>query len=162
MSETPSAQLSSLVGWYFPFDVVQTSYKHTIPTYCPAREEAIPILDAKFKDYPAFAIRRTFVTIRDRGGRERRFGIFYRTDPTLPLNESIIHVWPRIKWRGDLMVVQVGKRTPFVHLRNSDLAMLALNRFTASANALIRKAVREEKPTSIPTEMLFRSRQRVD
>jgi hypothetical protein len=54
---------------------------------------------------------RTFVTVRDRQGKHRRFGVFYQLDESLPRNASFVGVGFKGKWT-------------FVHLRDRQTAAL--------------------------------------
>ncbi|KAM6490341.1 hypothetical protein JOM56_014318 [Amanita muscaria] len=129
-------RLLHLRGLFFPVD--QTSPR---PEYFPTVVSdfgRFPVIDGVISKNPDNHItwRETFVQARE---AEVTFALFCRTGGAMAVNSSIANLDQRICFKGDIVVMKVGKREDFIHLRSARdkcLALAAVKRFTRTARSV--------------------------
>ncbi|KAJ3017840.1 hypothetical protein NUW54_g490 [Trametes sanguinea] len=70
-------------------------------------------------------IHECLVTTHDARGKAHEFLIAYQERPELPPNEALNEILPDISFRGELVVMQSGKRVFVVDLAGGRMATLA-------------------------------------
>lgn len=152
-------------------DTLQPVSDQSIALYTSADSVAIPIPETVFNDFPSVPIQRTYITVRDRRGRQEMFVLFYRNSKNLPRNPSLVTSGFKVRWNGDLLLVQIGRRKPFVNLRNWTAARTVIarqvivllwdgtrlteTRFLVAARPYVRAVFDSGYNPQIPSQMLF-------
>ncbi|KAI9062656.1 hypothetical protein FKP32DRAFT_1677175 [Trametes sanguinea] len=70
-------------------------------------------------------IHECLVTTHDAGGKAHKFLVAYQEHPELPPNKALNEILPDISFRGELVVMQSGKRVLVVDLAGGRMATLA-------------------------------------
>ncbi|KAM6490441.1 hypothetical protein JOM56_014114 [Amanita muscaria] len=128
-----NARLLHLRGLYFP--VNQASPR---PEYIPTVVSDLgrfPIIDALISKNPEILWGKEFVQVREGRGRAT-FAVFFQYGGAMAVNSCLTGWGKRIRFKGDIIVMKVGKREDFVHLRSmrdKQLARVAVKQFQRCA-----------------------------
>lgn len=101
----------------------------TVPTLSSENgRRCTPVFDISFPEFdPHLSVQRTYIHLEDSHGPLKTFALYYRYHRLLERNEGLKEFGENVIWRGDMLIMQMGKRNEYVGMKNWYARNLALD-----------------------------------